>query len=125
MNKNTHIAAGVLTSIGIVYAGGSLELIPGIMIGSVLPDLDANHSYIRSKVKIIAKIYDFLPNNLVFQHRGLLLHSAWTIALFSYLNVKYGTIFGGIAIGCLSHHLLDMLTSQGLKKYFWPICAKK
>lgn len=124
MNKNMHITAGILFSIGSIYFRGSLDFIPGILIGSVLPDLDANYSYIRSKIKIIAKIYDFLPNNLIFKHRGLLLHSIWTIVLFSYLNYKYGYLFGSIAIGCFSHHLLDILTKQGLKKYFWPVCIK-
>jgi len=93
-----------------------LPLIPGIVIGGVLPDLDAEHSYIKHYCKTLGKLYSKLPRCRLFgqegyNHRSLLLHSIFTLiillALSYYLESK---VILGMFFGVLSHHVLD-----------WPI----
>lgn len=89
----------------------------GIIIGSFLPDLDAKYSFIRNKFKLFAALYDLLPQNSFTQHRGALFHSVLTLIPLILLS-KYSIILG-VLLGVLGHHILDMLSGQGLR-YFWP-----
>jgi membrane-bound metal-dependent hydrolase YbcI (DUF457 family) len=89
----------------------------GIFFGTYLPDLDANHSYIRSKIKILAKLYDLLPQNDLTMHRGALLHSILT--LIPFIIFYKNNLMLGIGFGILGHHILDMFSDHGLR-YFYP-----
>jgi hypothetical protein len=52
------------------------------MLGCFIPDLDAKHSYINSKVIInpVRIVNKVLPNRFT-SHRGVLFHSIWTIII--------------------------------------------
>jgi membrane-bound metal-dependent hydrolase YbcI (DUF457 family) len=97
MNKAGHMLGGIVT-LGLVLKYNDFNLINeikiikggllsiGVLTGAFLPDLDAESSYIRSKLLFIPDIYgiiqDFAKNNFFstfFKHRGVLLHSMWTI----------------------------------------------
>ena len=128
MNKRGHKIGGVIaTSLTLAVLEPNIldgaMLTCGIMLGAMLPDIDADYSYFNHKFRIISKVYKLIPNhNIVFRHRGLLFHSIYTILL---LTILY-TIFNykwilGIIIGVLSHHILDMLTPARLPNYFYPL----
>jgi hypothetical protein len=97
MNKNGH-ALGALVigtaSISIyvnsfTFPSGETAFIhssllaSGILVGSFLPDLDADYSYFNYKVPIIPDIYKFVKKlankkytlRKFFQHRGIIMHS--------------------------------------------------
>lgn len=121
-----HVIAGAAAPVVIAfYTGfGSGDPLIGIGIaasvtGSLLPDLDADYSKIRQLVPVAAKLYDRLPKNRLFEHRGLLLHSVYTLIPFILLYLKWNNwVTYGLFIGVLSHHVLDALTPMGLKNYF-------
>jgi membrane-bound metal-dependent hydrolase YbcI (DUF457 family) len=126
MNKTGHFIGGVLTSIAVTYITKQPNIITigGIMLGCFLPDLDANHSYIDSKM-IINPVYilnKVLPKNRFTSHRGVLFHSIWTIIILVGIMqyYKFSWILG-IILGVLSHHVLDMFTAHRLPNYFYPI----
>lgn len=135
MNKLGHSIGGVVTmglSAALSYKYLHLnwydygEGLPAIYVGAFIPDMDAEHSYIRSKIPVLPKVYTGIqklfsntPLNCVFKHRGLLFHSFYTflpIGFAGYYTHLY-SLFGGLILGILSHHLLDMTTPAGLN-YF-------
>ena len=142
MNKFGHTIGGIIvstTALYIVYKTGlKLEthnymlIAAGIMGGSFVPDVDAEYSYIRSKMKTISKIYtsiqksvkDIAALNNVFKHRGALFHSWMTLMpfIFAFLATRF-YIFFGIAIGILGHHILDMMTPAKLR-WLYPLKVK-
>lgn len=99
MNKNGHGFCGVVLSGGAIYISYKLGLKPidifslaaGIMIGSFLPDIDANHSTIRGKSKGLSNVYTGIQSlakrnkvtHDVFKHRGALFHSVWTVLILT------------------------------------------
>lgn len=117
MNKKGHTFGCIAVSCISYYTTKDPIIIPGIIIGSFLPDLDAEYSYIRSKLPILAIVYDILPKNNFTKHRGALLHSFLTLLICYFLNLK------GLCFGILGHHILDMLTPAGLT-YFYPFKIK-
>lgn len=136
MNKVGHFVGGVamtttyywLNKVNLMDTKVILDnvlITGGIVVGAFLPDLDAEYSTIKSKLKIIGKIFgkiqNILPSNPITNHRGALLHSFWTLVPFIYwhdINVVLG-----IGLGVLSHHILDMMTPAGLR-YFYPYKTK-
>lgn len=119
-----HLATGIITPVAISYI--LKDITPGLAIGvissgvgSLLPDMDADYSKIRHMLPRVAKLYDKLPKNLIFKHRGLLLHSVLTLIPFIYLYyVFYNWLTLGLLMGIITHHLLDGLTPAGLPHYF-------
>lgn len=84
-------------------------IISGIYLGSFLPDLDSDKSYLKSKLSIKFK--------LPLKHRGRFFHSIYTLLGISIL-IPISTWFLYLLIGVFGHHLLDMTTKRGLKNYF-------
>jgi hypothetical protein len=84
--------------------------IPGIILGSCLPDIDADYSYIKRGP---LKLYSKLPKCRLFgfggrNHRSLLFHSFYTLigvaALSYYFQSK---LILGLLFGIMGHHILD------------------
>lgn len=98
------VAANNLYDISLVDSGL-------IVLGGLLPDLDANYSFIRNKFKAASKVYDLFPkDNAIFSHRGALLHSWVTLVPFVIAWHKTGIhAFLWLAIGIMTHHVLDMV----------------
>jgi membrane-bound metal-dependent hydrolase YbcI (DUF457 family) len=117
MTGKTHLLAGVLSIIPAVAVGEpGLFVIPGCIIGSVLPDLDAEYSTFNSWMPGLAKAYKLLPTNAWTKHRGALLHSVFTLLVLLGLMVICDPmgLVSGILWGVISHHLLDLLSPKGL-----------
>jgi membrane-bound metal-dependent hydrolase YbcI (DUF457 family) len=124
MDGRTHFAVGSIVAIGISFVDANIGIIAGCMAGSLVPDIDSPESTINNK---------FLPAGFIWQkmnkysfylgkhahnglkHRGFILHSAWTVVAFLVLAIiTQSGLCLGLAIGVLSHHILDMLTPAGL-----------
>lgn len=122
MNKIGHgVGAVVVASLAIYNINQDILdqslMAIGIVSGSYLPDLDAKYSYIKTKLKIIGKLYEMLPENSFTMHRGGMLHSIITLIPFI-LFYKYPFMLG-VGMGVLGHHILDLFSQQGLR-YFYP-----
>jgi|GEM_PF-7121086 len=130
MNKKGHsVGAAIASGLTIYYLKDSYFVeaitVGGVVIGSFWPDLDAEYSYIKSKLPIIPNVIEFiqkvLPENNITCHRGALFHSILTLIPFA---IFYKVPFVlGMGIGILGHHLLDMTTPAGLR-YFYPYKVK-
>lgn len=126
MNKRGHsIGAACVSALTIYYMKEPLltELITisGVVIGSFLPDVDAEYSYFNSKCPVIPTIFKLiqkiLPDNPITSHRGAMFHSILTLIPFV-IFYKISFVLG-IGLGVLGHHILDMTTPAGLR-YFFP-----
>lgn len=121
MNKIGHRngAIVVMTSLYLLK-GVNLETLitsVGIWYGAFIPDVDADYSYIQTKIPKISKAYKKLPKNMIFKHRGLLLHSVYTLLfLFFMFYITHLNILLGLFLGVLSHHVLDFK----IRNYFFP-----
>lgn len=119
MRGTTHLVGGALAAL-LAQKIGLLE--PGLLpiaaaaLGSLLPDIDHPHSLIGKRMRPVSDII-----SLVVGHRGIT-HSLVAIALMSawiaYMGAS-GSLVTAIAIGYLSHLLLDAMTPAGLP-LLWP-----
>jgi membrane-bound metal-dependent hydrolase YbcI (DUF457 family) len=126
MNKLGHSVGGVITSAICIHTVKDTIVLEslmtcGVILGSFIPDLDAEYSTIKSKLSLLGKLFEgmqkILPDNPITCHRGALLHSIWTLIPFVIFH-KYLFVLG-VGAGILSHHILDMTTKLGLR-YFFP-----
>lgn len=122
MNIKGH-KVGCCVLVGISIYSKNYELIPGVVLGSFLPDLDCRFgSYIRSKLKLLGRLYNVLPQCRLFgyvgyKHRSLLLHSVWTILSIGILSYIFDSkLILGVLFGVLGHHILDNIR---LKNYIY------
>lgn len=102
MRGTTHIAAGAATAI--CLATSPVEG-AAIIVGSLLPDIDVGSS----------KLGRYNPFAIIIPHRGVT-HSL----LFT---VLVGAIYKPLAIGILTHLILDMLNPKGVS-LLWPMPLK-
>ena len=129
MNGKTHLIAGAVLAAGIInFIDFDIGITVGILIGSLLPDVDAEHSTINRLCPPLSFVYkkfhklSFSTRGNLYlwtRHRGALMHSIWTlVAIFALSMITPSQIkigMYGLALGVFSHHLLDMLTPQGLR----------
>lgn len=136
MNKRGHsVGAGITAGLTIYFARkgfiNSKEIIDnsliilGIIPGAFIPDLDAEYSYIKSKLPILPGLIEFLqkalPENNITCHRGAMFHSLLTlIPCIIFWKIHFVL---GLGLGILSHHILDMVTPAGLR-WLWPYKVK-
>lgn len=101
MKGSTHLAAGCITALAL-QADPTLAVTAGIAIGSLLPDIDSRASLVGRHIPILPRL---------LKHRTVT-HSLW-LALVIYFACK------PIAVGMLTHILLDLLNPEGLY-LLWP-----
>lgn len=104
MRGITHLGAGVLVAVMMPNAG--IGDFVGLIMGSVLPDID-------SKTSIIGRYVPVLPK--MIPHRTIT-HSLLMVAGAVLLSKSLG-------LGILLHIVLDMFTKEGVP-LFWPIKKK-
>lgn len=130
MNYKTHINGGILVGLYVSIQMQSKPLIPtgifmgGILLGSLLPDIDHSNSYIGKKVKTASKVINKLAGHRKLFHAPLIYLFLYSIALGM---VKDNLILKGISgafFGILSHLILDSLTVGGLP-WFYPLSTKR
>lgn len=133
MLAKSHISLGLLG--GIVAYPLALKLnisqefyltllLPLILLGSLLPDIDEPRSFIGRKLPFISRIV-----SLSFSHRGFT-----HFLLFPLIFIAIGIVFFhsiispclfAIAYGIFLHQIGDMLTISGIPYYFFPLSKKK
>ncbi len=116
MQKKTHIAFGLAlgTSAWSFFDFSQADFFiygAGIMLGSVLPDIDHPSSFISRKIPILPAVL-----SLFFRHRTFF-HSLLFIGLLALVMLPYvsGSFYFGILLGVASHLIGDMMTSRGVQ----------
>lgn len=107
MQFKTHILFGLLLgllSLPILNPANSVLFVILVLIGSTLPDIDHPKSKVGKWFK---------PIGWLFEHRGFF-HSIFPILLLLLLTKVYSLVFLPIAIGYISHIMIDMATKQGV-----------
>lgn len=102
--------------------GDWLHMVPGALLGALLPDIDHPSSIPGRMLRIIS-----LPISKLCGHRGFT-HSllAWLLLLIScyqWLPTHWGLsgdLLQAFLLGYLSHLIADMLTPSGVP-FFWPL----
>lgn len=110
MRGYTHIAGSILL---LTVLPPSLAVIGGLVLGSVLPDIEAEGS-------LITKILPRIP----VEHRTIthsILALAVVSAVASFFSVQLGL---GIFLGYLSHLFLDSMNPTGVP-FFYPFKKNK
>ena len=90
----------------------------GILIGSILPDIDEPDSLIGKRLSFIA-----YPINIIFGHRTITHNIFFGIAigiLGLLLNID---IIVGMGIGVIIHILSDSVTQSGINGALFPITS--
>lgn len=117
----THLAFGILMFLIANAAGitSSYLALAVCLFGSMLPDIDRSRSKIGKKFWLVSWLAE-----KIFHHRGpihsilfMLFFSAVFGLLFKYLGLSQMLTFW-LAIGYLSHLVLDSLTPQGVAWLF-------
>ena len=134
MMGKTHLAAGILAGELTALAYYHASIIPALIvigsaaIGSLLPDIDHPGSLLSSSSRLSRHISNSIA--AVTPHRGLthtpIFAGLIIAALYYFLqqHIKYcDPICIGLAVGILSHLVLDTLTERGVM-WFWPIVPK-
>ena len=130
MLAKSHMAFGLLGGLGVMALVhnqvNSIILLPLVVFGSILPDIDEPRSFIGRKFPIISHIV-----SLSFTHRGFthffifpFLIALLGLALLPYYKT-YALICLALSLGILLHQIGDMLTISGIPYYFFPLSSKK
>ena len=100
MKGTTHLAAGCLAAS--LIPGITAPAAAGLILGSVLPDIDSKKSLVGRHVPVLPRL---LP------HRTVTHGLAFMLLL--------GCFFSPLGMGIGLHILMDMCTPEGVK-LFWP-----
>ena len=112
MLYKTHITTSLCAGIGLTMMTDislTASFMGGVLIGSLLPDIDEPNSYVGSRTKGLSHTV-----KLVFGHRGFT-HSLTCTALVFLLYLFFPNhFFLGLTFGFLFHILGDMLSVSGV-----------
>lgn len=122
MLYRTHVVSSLAVGTALVVATDypyTVDLVAGLMIGSVLPDIDEPNSFIGRRSFGLASFIKRL-----FGHRGFT-HSLICWILLSVLSLLYTNPFTiGLSLGYLFHLLGDLFSTSGLR-LFLPFSEKR
>ena len=125
LNYRQHVAVGTILGIATQYStklpmSGSLLAYPsyygGVILGSLLPDIDHPKSYLGRQLPFIS-----VPIFKLFGHRGFT-HSLLSLSILGVATAKYWAVnpllWGGLLLGYFSHILADMCTPSGVPLFY-------
>lgn len=119
---HTHILAGIafFFLLDPFFPSGKLLFFLGILLGSILPDIDERHSKINRWSGFVGLFIAFFA-----KHRGFF-HSLPCFLGLAFLWRFLGqpALGWGLLLGYASHIILDGLTLQGVAP-FWPFSSWK
>ncbi|WHZ59093.1 metal-dependent hydrolase [Metabacillus hrfriensis] len=123
MRYDTHIITSVTAGAGIsliLSVPFTFGYVTGIIIGSILPDIDEPNSYISRRSFSIYKVI-----NSKYGHQGIT-HSLFIWLIFSIFSLSiFHNFFGlGLSLGYLFHILGDLFSVSGVP-LLMPFGAKK
>jgi inner membrane protein len=126
MNFAGHVSLACATWMGFVTVAHdgieaalsfpSLSVLPVVIFGSLLPDIDHPDSTFGRRIRPVSTILS------LFTHRGIT-HSLWAVAGMIYLLSIFDLSqlwIHALIIGYLSHLVGDAITPAGIKP-FWPL----
>lgn len=99
-------------------------LLPLILLGSLMPDIDEPKSFIGRRFPFISKIV-----SLSFSHRGFTHFFVFplifiALGIFISHSIISPSLFA-LAYGIFLHQIGDMLTINGIPHYFFPLSKKR
>lgn len=112
MNYRTHIVSSlVITTPLLVFTGNFIPAaVTGVIVGSILPDIDEPKSFIGRRTRGISDLI-----NWSFGHRGIT-HSLLAFIIILILCLTFRTFFSfGLAIGYFLHLIEDSFSVSGIK----------
>ena len=121
MMYKSHLTVSAAIALPILSVTHELNYIAvgGVLIGSLLPDIDHPQSYIGRKVWVLAK-----GINIIFGHRGIV-HSLLPVLLLAIASSMLDSLFlWCITLGFLLHLIEDGFSKGGLG-WFQPLKKKK
>lgn len=130
MNYKTHINGGILVGLYVSIPMQNKPLIHtgifmgGVMLGSLLPDIDHRNSYIGRKVKTASKAINKLAGHRKLFHAPLVYLLSYSVALGMIKDNLLLIGMSGLFLGILSHLILDSFTLGGLP-WFYPLSKKR
>lgn len=93
----------------------------GIVLGSLLPDIDEERSYIGNKFKVFSIVFGALVKHRTFTHYLILPMLLAYIAFFTLKPHSLELLFVyAICTGMVLHDVGDMLTQTGIRGFFYP-----
>ena len=119
---HTHILAGMafFFFLSDFFPIAKLWLFLGILLGSILPDIDERHSKINRWSGFVGLFIAFFA-----KHRGFFHSLPCFLGLTFLLHIfGYSALGWGLLLGYASHIILDGLTLQGITP-FWPLSSWK
>lgn len=122
MLKSTHIAFAIalgafstkFINIPIDQTGELTLYGSGLVLGSLIPDIDHPNSAVSRKVPIVPGIISSLFGHRTFFH-SLLFVALVAAGLFSFIPFM---LYLGFLIGIVSHLIGDMMTVRGIKLFY-------
>lgn len=122
MLYRTHIVTSLALGTALVVATDyryTVDLVAGLMIGSVLPDIDEPNSFIGRRSLGFSSFIKQL-----FGHRGFT-HSLTCWIILTILSLLYTNPFTiGLSLGYLFHIIGDLFSTSGLR-LFLPFSDKR
>lgn len=119
MRYDSHIISSVVLGTALTHYSSiepSVSLFAGIVIGSLLPDIDEDESYVGKRSLGTAKVVKG-----IFGHRGFTHSLLATIIVFIpslFFHYSFYSALLGLGFGYLFHILEDMLSKSGVP-LFW------
>lgn len=121
MKGPTHISFGILAAV-IQYTITGESRIDGVIIGSLLPDIDHIKSIASDIWPVVAKPLNWIQKwSRIFDHRQIT--HCILLPLMVYITF-HSAISTGIAMGWGSHLVADMLNKKGVP-LFLPLSYKR
>lgn len=94
----------------------------GILLGTLLPDIDEDNSYIGQKFKMFSVVFSAFIKHRTFTHYLIVPLVLFIFAFFTLEKLSLSQLFiYSIAFGMINHDLGDMLTNGGIKGFFFPL----
>lgn len=124
MTGRTHAAIGVSEAMAIALLGNNVSpaLLGGLVIGSLLPDIDVAGSFIANQTKINLGVLGH--RKILHSLLGALLLSLPFLLLKNYIGGAAIALTIGLFLGCITHLVLDSFTLSGIA-WFYPFSKKK
>lgn len=120
MDGKTHLGAGLIAGVSIVYVrnklgldiGNDVLIVTGCCVGSLLPDIDIPDSMMGHLLLPLS-----IPINSLFGHRTIT-HSILFMAIVCLIGILLKAPYSlnmGLLIGIVTHLMLDGSTPMGVR----------
>lgn len=106
------------------FSPGMTVLFMGIVLGSVMPDIDEKNSAIGRRTRGISDMLSFAIGHRTFTHWFVTRCMMIAIAVFVMDDGLFKLFILSLSMGMIIHDIGDLLTG-GVRGYFWPLAPAK